>query len=189
MYESKTPENIATNQALLANFQSLPQAWILARELLQRPDEKVRFFGALTIIIKLNRERYVARLYSRRTLAYFRRSTSLSEENAKELLMHLTEWYLDSFQTSTSSLVPRKLSSALATYFVHFHHLWPNYVRHLIVCLLSQCYHDPFCLNVSDNEISNLFVSVETNHLRAVLWVITSVLEDATKIDLNAISK
>ncbi|KAG6017198.1 hypothetical protein E4U54_008073, partial [Claviceps lovelessii] len=56
LYESKTPENIATNQALLANFQSLPQAWILARELLQRPDEKVRFFGALTIIIKLNRE-------------------------------------------------------------------------------------------------------------------------------------
>ncbi|KAG5979833.1 hypothetical protein E4U55_004725 [Claviceps digitariae] len=171
LYESKTPENIATNQTLLANFQSLPQAWILARELLQRPDEKVRFFGALTIIIKLNRE-----------------STSLSEENAKELLMHLTEWYLDSFQTSNSSLVPRKLSSALATYFVHFHHLWPNYVRHLIACSLSHRYHDPFNLNVSDDELSTLFESVEANNLRAVLWVITSVLEDVTKVNLNGIN-
>ncbi|KAG6030374.1 hypothetical protein E4U41_000118 [Claviceps citrina] len=168
LYDSKSPEQIATDQALLANFQSLPQAWVLAHDLLQRPDEKVRFFGALTIIIKLNRE-----------------STSLSEDNAKELLMHLIEWYLDSFKTSGSSLVPRKLSSALATYFIRFHHLWPSYVRHLAACLVSQHYHDPLDLNVSD-VTSTGFPSIETNTLRAVLWVITSVLEDVTRTDLNA---
>jgi hypothetical protein len=30
---------------------------MLARHLLGRPDEKVKFFGALTIIIKLNTEK------------------------------------------------------------------------------------------------------------------------------------
>ncbi|KAG6125862.1 hypothetical protein E4U22_007621 [Claviceps purpurea] len=169
LYESKAPDKIATDQTLLANFQCSPQAWILARELLQRPDEKVRFFGALTIIIKLNRE-----------------STSLSEENAKELLMNLTEWYLYSFGTSNSSLVPRKLASALATYFVYFHHLWPNFVRHLVVCLLSNQYYDPSRLNIPDETFTRL-ENVQTNSLRAVLWVITSVLEDVTKIDLNAV--
>lgn len=31
---------------------------MLARELLSRPSEKVRFFGALTLIVKLNTDRY-----------------------------------------------------------------------------------------------------------------------------------
>ncbi|GAB0135516.1 hypothetical protein EsDP_00003851 [Epichloe bromicola] len=170
LYGSRSPEKIATDQALLANFQSSPEAWILAHELLQRPDEKVRFFGALTIIIKLNRE-----------------STSLSEENAKELLVHLITWYLESFELSNNALVPRKLSSALATYFIHFHKLWPNYVRHLVACSVSHHFHNPFNLDSSD-EISNLLVNVEKDNLKAVLWVITSVMEDVTKIDLNAIN-
>lgn len=33
----------------------------MIHSLLERPDEKVRFFGALTIIIKLNKERCVGR--------------------------------------------------------------------------------------------------------------------------------
>lgn len=57
LYEPGQPNIITEAQALLANFQSSSQAWILARELLKRPDEKGKFFGALTIIVKLNRER------------------------------------------------------------------------------------------------------------------------------------
>lgn len=102
--------------------------------------------------------------------------------------MNLTEWYLYSFGTSNSSLVPRKLASALATYFVYFHHLWPNFVRHLVVCLLSNQYYDPSRLNIPDETFTRL-ENVQTNSLRAVLWVITSVLEDVTKIDLNAVDK
>ena len=45
---------------MLQRLQRSPQAWILARELLARPDEKVRFFGALTLIVKLNTDRYAA---------------------------------------------------------------------------------------------------------------------------------
>lgn len=60
LYEPGQPNTITEAQALLANFQSSPQAWILAHELLKRPDEKGKFFGALTIIVKLNRERLAA---------------------------------------------------------------------------------------------------------------------------------
>ncbi|KAK2612940.1 member of the karyopherin-beta [Conoideocrella luteorostrata] len=169
LYEPNSPDIIATDQALLADFQCSSQAWFLAQKLLQRPDEKVRFFGALTIIIKLNRE-----------------SSSLSEINAKELLDHLIEWYLDSFKTSNGPLVPRKLSSALATYFHHFHQLWPNYVRHLVTCLVSGHSCDPFTL-VDSDEISLLFKSAGKNEFKAVLWVITSVMEDVTRLDWNTI--
>lgn len=60
LYQSNPPEVIATTQALLSQFQSSPQAWSMVHCLLERPDEKVKFFGALTVIIKLNKERYVA---------------------------------------------------------------------------------------------------------------------------------
>lgn len=56
LYQPNTPEVIANTQALLAQIQGLPQAWSLSKELLSRPDEKVQFFGVLTIIVKLNTE-------------------------------------------------------------------------------------------------------------------------------------
>lgn len=59
LYQPNTPETIARTQATLSRLQGSPQAWGIARDLLARPDEKVKFFGALTIIIKLNNERYV----------------------------------------------------------------------------------------------------------------------------------
>ncbi|KAK8917628.1 hypothetical protein VCV18_010091 [Metarhizium anisopliae] len=60
LYEPGQPNAITEAQALLANFQSSPQAWILAHELLRRPDEKGKFFGALTIIGKVGDAKFPA---------------------------------------------------------------------------------------------------------------------------------
>jgi hypothetical protein len=49
---------IAQTQATLSRLQGTPEAWGLARILLEKPDQQVKFFGALTIVIKLNNERY-----------------------------------------------------------------------------------------------------------------------------------
>lgn len=57
LYEPNTPEVISQTQANLSLLQNSAQAWPLAHYLLGRPSDKVRFFGALTIIIKLNKER------------------------------------------------------------------------------------------------------------------------------------
>ncbi|KHO00889.1 importin 13 [Metarhizium album ARSEF 1941] len=167
LYEPGKPNAVAEAQALLSNFQSSPQAWILAHELLRRPGEKGKFFGALTIIVKLNTE-----------------SSTLSEENARELLEHLIGWYRDSFEHYCGPLVPRKLSSALATFFIHFHQLWPSFVRHMSMCLVSRKYHDPLSLQ-SSVEISAVWGALDPDKLQAILWVVTSIVEDVIRVDWN----
>ncbi|UKZ78094.1 hypothetical protein TrVFT333_005828 [Trichoderma virens FT-333] len=74
LYEPASPSTISKTQATLSRLQGSPQAWSLAHHLLGRPDEKVKFFGALTIIVKLNTE-----------------SASLSDGDATELLVSLLE--------------------------------------------------------------------------------------------------
>lgn len=81
LYQPNPPDVIATTQATLSRFQSSPQAWSMVRHLLERPDEKVKFFGALTVIIKLNNERCVNPLRDR-----FRWATRLNT-NAHAVLL------------------------------------------------------------------------------------------------------
>jgi hypothetical protein len=59
LYEPAAPEVVSQIQATLHRIQKLPQGWRIARDLLSRPDEKVKFFGILTIIVKVNTERYI----------------------------------------------------------------------------------------------------------------------------------
>lgn len=65
LYSPHTPHTtISTIQDTLQRIQRSPEGWQLAQALLERPvattaDDQVKFFGALTIIIKLNTERYV----------------------------------------------------------------------------------------------------------------------------------
>ncbi|KND92626.1 Importin beta-like protein [Tolypocladium ophioglossoides CBS 100239] len=161
------PDVIATTQATLSRFQSSPQAWSMVRHLLERPDEKVKFFGALTVIIKLNKE-----------------SFSLSDEDAAELLVRLVGWYLESLSQPSGPLVSRKLASAIATFFLHFHRLWPRYLCHLIVCLASR---QSCRLGAIDDSIDTTaaLASLDPAQLQAALWVATSVMEDVGRFDLN----
>lgn len=57
LYQPNHPQTIASTQATLTKLQASPRAWAVARDLLARSDEKVKFHGALIIIIKLNTER------------------------------------------------------------------------------------------------------------------------------------
>jgi hypothetical protein len=43
---------------VLQKVQKSPEGWQLAESLLSNPDEKIKFFGALTFIVKLNTVRY-----------------------------------------------------------------------------------------------------------------------------------
>ncbi|KAL7808448.1 armadillo-type protein [Trichoderma gracile] len=168
LYEPASPSTIAKTQSTLSRLQSSPQAWTLAHHLLGRPDDKVKFFGALTIIVKLNTE-----------------NASLSDADAIELLVSLLEWYMGSLQQKTGLLVVRKLSSALSTYFVYFHRLCSRFVFHLLVCLASNRAWQPGAIDdtVDFNAISERLSGV---HLHAAILVISNILEDVTRIDLNA---
>ncbi|PHH84106.1 hypothetical protein CDD83_2464 [Cordyceps sp. RAO-2017] len=56
LYEYNPPDIIAATQTTLSKVQNSAEAWSMIQGLLERPDEKVQFFGALTIIIKINKE-------------------------------------------------------------------------------------------------------------------------------------
>ncbi|KAH7144661.1 armadillo-type protein [Dactylonectria estremocensis] len=168
LYQPNHPEVISRTQSTLSQLQSSPQAWLMARELLSCQDDKVKFFGALTIIIKLNNE-----------------SSSLSNDDANELLIGLIGWYLDSLSQGNTQLVVRKLSSALATFFLHFHQLWRPLIAHLSLCLLSG---QPCGTDSLDEAPDSLTIinRLSPTQVRAAFWVLSNVLEDIAKLDLNS---
>lgn len=57
LYAPGAGEDVARIQDVLHRLQRSANGWLLAQELLSRPDEKVKFFGVLTVIVKLNTER------------------------------------------------------------------------------------------------------------------------------------
>jgi hypothetical protein len=59
LYEPSQPEAVKQIQETLHHVQKSPAAWGVARDLFGYEDDKVRFFAALTIIVKLNTERFV----------------------------------------------------------------------------------------------------------------------------------
>ncbi|RFN45112.1 hypothetical protein FIE12Z_10637 [Fusarium flagelliforme] len=168
LYQPNPPEIIKRTQAILSRLQDSPEAWGLARDLLARPEEQVRFFGALTIVIKLNNE-----------------SSSLTPENAAELLVVMIGRYLDTLRSGTSPLVARKLASALATFFLNFHQVWSRFIHHLILCLVSGQPCQPDALHEAPDS-SSLIERMDASQLQPVLWVLKNVLDEVTKINLNS---
>jgi hypothetical protein len=57
LYSPGPPDRIKQIQEVLQKVQKSPEGWQLAESLLSNPDEKIKFFGALTFIVKLNTER------------------------------------------------------------------------------------------------------------------------------------
>jgi hypothetical protein len=95
---------------------------------------------------------------------------------------------LDSLRNGTGPLVIRKLSSALATFFLHFHRVWRRFTHHLCLCLASSQPLRPDALDDAP-ESSALIESLDSAQTQAALWVLSNVLEDIAKFDLNSASK
>ncbi|RDA90713.1 hypothetical protein CP533_2773, partial [Ophiocordyceps camponoti-saundersi (nom. inval.)] len=190
LYQPNPPQIIADAQASLSRFQSSSQAWAMIQDLLQRPDEKVQFFGALTVIIKLNKERCTpsAQLQLCPWSDSGWSSSTLSNNDATELLIRLVGWYIRSLLQADSPLVSRKISSAIATYFIQFHRLWPCYLRHLIICLASSRSLNPQ-VTLDADDTATALNSLCAKRLQAIVWVVTSVMEDVSRIDLTAGNK
>ncbi|KAI1431402.1 armadillo-type protein [Xylaria sp. CBS 124048] len=116
LYRPNPPEKVARLQEVLQSLQKSPQGWQLAQGLLARHGDNIKFFGALTIIVKLNTER-------------------LSDDDALSVLENLITWLLRALSDGSGPIVIRKLCSALVTYYIHYSHTWLRCVRHLIHCL------------------------------------------------------
>ncbi|KAF9869360.1 hypothetical protein CkaCkLH20_13171 [Colletotrichum karsti] len=168
LYEPASPETIARIQETLHRLQRAPSGWWIARELLNHADDKVKFFGALTLIIKLNTE-----------------SSSLSENDASELLQNLVGWFVKSLDDGSGAMVVRKLSSALVTFFLYFPSRWEWCIRHLC-CSLSEGVSVPLESIGRTLDLSSLLQTVHPRKLQAALWFSATLVDEASKVEMNS---
>ncbi|OTB08480.1 hypothetical protein M426DRAFT_317105 [Hypoxylon sp. CI-4A] len=163
LYKPNTPQTISRIQEILQTLQKSPGGWQLADGLLGRPDDNVKFFGALTFTVKLNTE-------------------SLSDENAISVLDKLISFLITSLKDGSSSLVVRKLCSTLVTYFIHYSHTWSRCVRHLAHCLDSRAF-----VPVDDIDgTSGLEVAVQSLDMESFIalnWFTQFLANETEKID------
>lgn len=60
LYQPNPPEVIFRIQEVLQQVQKSSEGWKLAEHLLAGSEPNIRFFGALTVVVKLNTERLVS---------------------------------------------------------------------------------------------------------------------------------
>ncbi|KAK1598807.1 armadillo-type protein [Colletotrichum navitas] len=168
LYQPAHPETIARIQDTLHRMQRAPSGWWIARDLLGHADDKVKFFGALTLIVKLNTE-----------------SPSLSSGDALELRQNLVGWFVKSLDDGSGAMVIRKLSSALVTFFLCFPAQWEFCIRHLC-CSLSEGSALPQERVEGSIDMSYVLETLHSRKLQAALWFSGSLVDEAAKIEMNS---
>ncbi|KAK1979492.1 armadillo-type protein [Colletotrichum cereale] len=168
LYQPASPETIARIQDTLHRMQRAPSGWWIARDLLGHADDKVKFFGALTLIVKLNTE-----------------SSSLSSDDASELRQNLVGWFVTSLDDGSGAMVIRKLSSALVTFFLCFPAQWEFCIRHLC-CSLSEGTALPQERVDGSINISHVLETLHSRKLQAALWFSGSLVDEAAKVEMNS---
>ncbi|KAF2024879.1 ARM repeat-containing protein [Setomelanomma holmii] len=118
LYDPGHAKKISQNEATLRVLQRSPQGWEIADALLKSHDEQVRFFGALTLTVKLNAD-----------------SAELTEEQSEQLLSTLINHLVS---RPASSIATRKVSSTLAQYFTKPISVWILSIRSLIASFAAQ---------------------------------------------------
>lgn len=111
-------------------------------------------------------------------------SSTLAEDDAKQLLQSLIGWFVRSLADGSGAIVIRKLASALVTFFIQFPHLWPGCVRHLLYCLdLGRAVPRDESKNA---PTSNLLSSLNESSFLAAIWFITVLVEDVAKTEMKS---
>ncbi|KAK3939954.1 armadillo-type protein [Diplogelasinospora grovesii] len=167
LYQPNPPETISRIQDVLHRLQRSPEGWQLAQSLIANPNNNIKFFAALTLIVKLNRD-----------------SDGMSEDDAKELLQKVIGWFLQSLVDGSGAFVTKKLCTALVTYFMRFSQLWPHPLRHLLYSL--DIGRGMPVEGLDDALPANVIVgNLDRRKLRAAIWFTASLVEEITKTDMN----
>ncbi|KAI1781451.1 ARM repeat-containing protein [Hypoxylon cercidicola] len=166
LYKPNPPATVSRIQEILQGLQKSSDGWQLAESLLSRPGSNVKFFGALTIIVKLNTE-------------------NLSDEDAVSVLHKLVSWLIACLTDGTPSFVIRKLCSALVTYSIHYFHTWPRCIRRLAYCLQTGT-SVPLEDIKDTSPIDDVARSSNVGCFLEIVWFATVLAEEAEKIDTKS---
>ncbi|KAI0480788.1 armadillo-type protein [Xylariaceae sp. FL0804] len=166
LYKPNPPETISQIQEILQSLQKSPEGWQLAQGLLSRPHDNVKFFGALTLIVKLNTER-------------------LQDDDALSVLQSLVNWLINSLQDGSGPIVIRKLCSALVTYFIHYSHTWVKCTQHLLYCLDSNG-NVPMDGVRDIAPIETVIQDLSPPKYLAACWFAAALAEETEKVDTKS---
>ncbi|KAF2868410.1 armadillo-type protein [Massariosphaeria phaeospora] len=118
LYDPGQAKKMAETEATLRILQRSPQGWEIGDALLNSTDENTRFFGALTLTIKLNAD-----------------ASTLNEQESEQLLLKLVHHLV---AHPAASVATRKLCSTLAQYFTKPISVWTQCIRTLVVSFALQ---------------------------------------------------
>lgn len=104
----------------LQKIQLSPAGWAIGDTLLQSDIPNLRFYGAITFQIKLNRQ-----------------ARSLSTDDADHVRSRLIDALLYSTQVNDPAFVQRKIAGTLATYFTKSPFPWNNALAQVLVQILG----------------------------------------------------
>ncbi|KAI2642789.1 armadillo-type protein [Xylaria nigripes] len=166
LYKPNPPGTVSRIQEALQCLQKSPQGWQLAQSLLTRPGDNIKFFGALTIIVKLNTEK-------------------LPDDDALSVLQNLITWLVRSLSDGSGPIVIRKLCSALVTYYIHYSHTWFRSVRHLLDCLDRNAAVS--IQELDDNlPVEQVIRRLDSQKFLAATWFAASLAEETEKVDTRS---
>lgn len=168
LYGVRVPGDVGRIQKTLHRIQLSSKGWELANTLLKRRDDQVKFFGALTFIVKLNTD-----------------AKSLSEDDALLVLVTIIDFLIKWIDSEEGPLVGRKLCSALVTYFFQFPSSWSNCVRHLLYCFSSNKAL-PYSAFENTLEPGILIQALSNKKAKVIFWFASNLVEDLSKTDSNS---
>lgn len=169
------PETINTIQRQIQRLQSEPAAWQGALDLLNSEDNILRFYGALTLGLKVNND-------------WDRDNIGKNRETLSQLIEQLVVIYVRlAVAEGTTDLVTSKLSQALAAVFGKPDAAWALPCRQVLACLLAAQYL-PQEQVPSMTEILLAKTTVAAQALKAVLRLSLAIHEEVAGTPQNQTS-
>ncbi|KAI9689605.1 MAG: hypothetical protein M1822_010257 [Bathelium mastoideum] len=163
------PDEIEQIQNTLQTVQRSPEGWQLADALLDEMDTNLRFFGALTYMVKI------------------KQTASFDEAQVTEILEKLLNWTKLKVPVHCDRIVANKLCSTLVTFFLRPDVNWTRCVLHLMYTLCT-----PSVPVLSEQAISErLDAAVIMSHMTLAqgsltLEFATTLTDEADKIDTKS---
>ncbi|KAF1957267.1 ARM repeat-containing protein [Byssothecium circinans] len=168
LYDPGHAKKVAETEATLRVLQRSPQGWEIGDGLLNNPEENVRFFGALTLTVKLNAD-----------------SAGLSEEDGEQLLTKLIHHLIAHPKSSPSR---RKLCSTLAQFFTKPISTWTRCIQSLAFSFASQ---QPVLDSALDSRLSmwDTVPQLPDEQLHALLDFAINLADETKTVSNNSTNR
>ena len=160
------PQRINEIQKQIQHLQREKSAWQLGLSFLQHNDALIRFYGALTLTIKINAD-------------WDHDNLGADDDLSNSLLVALIGSYVRLTLAGDANFVLQKLCSTLSALQQRLGFSWPFPVRHVFACLINHNYIEQQSLTQL-GDVINLSPHIATRQLSGAVRLSMTLLEDAS---------